>query len=198
MGCTLFDLTNKAVLSEVIKLLRSGQVYAAHFGTPCVSWSTARRPAHGSLDATTTALGFETSRITLQLLRICRAEGIHISVENPKGSGLWRWKPFEVELQQHPGLVYIHTDYCAWGMPFRKVTIFATSIPGMQDDLSKTCCCHGRHIPLSGTVKLLHADGFSSSRWLTQSLHPSKQIAVQLFFPNPAWIACESHQQIAG
>ena len=86
----------------------------------------------------------------------CRA-GVHVSVENPHNSLLWRCKAY----QKWAATFNVHevvVDYCQFGEPYRKRTRLVTWGPGMQSHsflvaLARRCpgvCANHGHVNLSG------------------------------------------------
>ena len=97
------DLLDPAVLSHVKSLISDGWVLGIHFGTPCSSFSIARKNDGGPppLRSKAALWGFQHLRgkdlekvrlgndIAVQLAMLCHDHGIPWSVENPAGSFLW-------------------------------------------------------------------------------------------------------------
>ena len=100
------DLLDPAVLSHVKSLISQGWVLGIHFGTPCSSFSIARKNDGGppplrskaalwglqhlaGKDLEKVQLGNTFLDITVQLAMLCHDHGIPWSIENPAGSFLW-------------------------------------------------------------------------------------------------------------
>jgi len=112
-----------------------------HAGTPCSSFSRARRGKPGSpggplrtsahvmglpnlpeKDATKVAIGNKLLARTIQLIKTCEKLQIPISVENPRTSWLWRTPAMRRLLSRAH---VVHTVFCAFGTSWQKATTFA-------------------------------------------------------------------------
>ena len=135
-----FDLTSRSFQQHVFRLLRSGKVAYVWLGTPCSSWSRARRnDGHGpgplrddgaylmgfpNLNAKDTAkvhLGNTLMRFSAKVFRICLSLKIPVALENPHTSRIWLASPIK-HLLHHKMTNYGYTDFCQDGKPFRKRT----------------------------------------------------------------------------
>ena len=98
------DLLDPAVLSHVKFLISEGWILGIHFGTPCSSFSKARKNDGGppppwcslklkGLDLENVKLGNCFLDITVQLATCCHDHAVPWSMENPDGSFLWLMPP---------------------------------------------------------------------------------------------------------
>ena len=143
-----YDLTRPRFQKLVRGWLLAGQVAAVWLGTPCSSFSRARDrpggppplrsnacvlglPGLSDKDALKVQLGNKLMRFSVSVLILCRRLVIPAVMENPATSRLWIT----------PGVKYVaclsgarmfQTDYCQWGVPWRKRTKFL----GLHIDLS--------------------------------------------------------------
>ena len=119
-----FDLTKPKIQKEIIKLIRSGVVQYVWLGTPCNSWSRARRndgrgpgplrddttglmglPNLSEKDNLKVAIGNSLMKFSAQVFRLCVLLHIPVALENPHTSRLWLT----------PQLRHLMTHkYCEW------------------------------------------------------------------------------------
>ena len=135
-----FDLTLPRYQRHIINLLLSGQVAYVWLGTPCTSWSRARRwdgngpgplrddhefllglPGLSHKDQLKVSQGNVLMRFTAKVFRICLKYNIPVALENPHTSRLWLTSPIK-HLLYHKQTEWGFTDFCQDGMPFRKRT----------------------------------------------------------------------------
>ena len=135
-----FDMTLPRYQRHVIELLVSGEVAYVWLGTPCNSWSRARRndgkgpgplrddndfllglPGLSDKDQQKVQIGNILMKFTAKIFRICLQRGIPVALENPHTSRLWLTSPIK-HLLQHRHVSWGYTDFCQDGMPFRKRT----------------------------------------------------------------------------
>ena len=106
MGAS-YDLTNKCNRQLIQGWVLSGQVWGVHMGTPCSSFSRARRgkppplrdrlhimglPNLSDKDQVRVQIVNLLMRFSFKLLLTCRQQGIPATIENPATSMLW-WTP---------------------------------------------------------------------------------------------------------
>ena len=96
------DLHNPRIFAVIKGLIRSGVIWFCHFGTPCTFWSVATGDPEKHR-----ASGLTAARRTLSLLHLCRRCRVHWSIENPAGSGLFRWAPL-VRFFKDSKAFYVH------------------------------------------------------------------------------------------
>ena len=136
-----FDLSNPAIIAEIIGWMRDGLVWLLFLAPPCSSWSTAARGQSGhtgSLD------------ITLRLLRAARKFGVEVVVENPHSSRLWSEPRLSAELaKRRPYTHLVH--HCAYEAAWKKATRFVSTL---EDTIgfARQCPGHPRHVVLQGIV----------------------------------------------
>ena len=171
------DITKKHVLSLIEGWLSGGCVAGLWLGTPCSSWSRARRGPPGSnwccirsrefpngmpnlrpADVARIALGNATMLASARLIRAARRSKTPCFLENPSGSLLWDSPPIAKQVREG-GAVKTTFDFCQYGKPWRKRTVVMGWGVLPNPDLGRVCC--GRrglcsrtgapHIQLSGT-----------------------------------------------
>ena len=171
-----FDLTKPSIQKELIKLLVSGRVAYVWLGTPCSSWSRARRwdgRGPGPLrdddcflmgyhnlsvkDAERVRVGNILMAFSAKIFRICMKLKIPITLENPHTSRLWLARPIQ-HLLHHRLCDHGFTDFCQDGKPFRKRTRLLWCNVDLRHCLRHCCgrrglCCRTgvRHQQLQGT-----------------------------------------------
>ena len=186
-----YDLTNPRVLSLIEGWITSRAVIGVWMGTPCTSWSRARRGPPGSgwcairsndhllglpnltpADQIRIRLGNATARSSSRLIRFCIRANCPIYLENPAASMLWIC-PYIKPLLDKPGCHHVNTDYCQFGKPWRKRTKIASWNTHELDFIERHCtgkqglCSRTQepHIVLTGTDR-------SSGRLWTQVAEP--------------------------
>ena len=153
---------------------------AAWFGTPCSSWSRARRDINGHGPRTAKhiwgvpglsdaelrrlALGNATLRVTIELIRALNKLSIPVVLENPSSSYLWQAPPLAPVLASGQRVVI---DYCAYGTPWRKRTAFHCWNLAAASDLQNTCRGRRGKCAFSGRPHQLLSgyDKVSKQRW---------------------------------
>ena len=161
---------------RLLKALRSGRVKAVWLGTPCSTFSRARRGPRNRpgppppLRSTALPWGLDDLahaeqqvvdisnklvRFTLTVIRTCIKLRIGVAVENPMSSILWQIPELQALLSQH-GQNSV-TDFCGWGERWRKSTrIFSWNLDlteCMRRCTGRSICSFSNkeHICLSGT-----------------------------------------------
>ena len=81
-------------------------------------------------------------RNTLKILDLIIEHNISFAVGNPQSPKLWQLQHFRRHLK-HGRYVELDTDFCAYGMPWRKRTPFYASGFAATRGLDSRCC--GRH-----------------------------------------------------
>lgn len=154
-----FDLTDRKVQRDIFKLLQSGQVVYVWLGTPCNSWSRARRndnrgpgplrdddqyiygyPWLKQHDMQKVHVGNTLMRFSARIFRYCLNNNIPVTLENPHTSRLWLAPPIR-HLVNHKQTEYVHTDFCQDNMPWRKRTGLLTAHVSLR---SKCRRCAGK------------------------------------------------------
>ena len=166
------DFLDPLVFQHVELLIDRGVIKFIHFGTPCSSFSIARKkdggppplrdaanlwglPQLSPKDQAKLLQGNEFMRLTAQLARRCYARRVGWSIENPASSFLWSMPPM-VTLQKLPQVRLFLLDMCRFGSPHKKPTAVLSTID--LSALAQQCDMVVRphfHEPLTGTV-LVH------------------------------------------
>ena len=174
------DLLNPAVQEIVFGWLKSGAVIAIHLGTPCSSFSLARRGPAGSLwgparspehlfglpglapvDQRKVAIGNKLMRFTARVIDTCIHLGIPVSLENPHASRLFRMPPIRSLGGLESCVKYVF-DQCSFGCNWRKRTAvwcWHASLPELFDrplcQSQKGICSfsQNKHTILEGKAK---------------------------------------------
>ena len=137
-----FDLSVRKHQQEIIKLLFSKRIVYVWLGTPCNSWSRARRwdgkgpgplrddhdyiyglPGLSHLDSDKVRLGNNLMRFSAKVFRICLDLGIPVALENPYTSRLWLAPPMK-HLLQHKLTDFCYTDFCQAARPGERGRVF--------------------------------------------------------------------------
>ena len=149
------DACSAAVVKLLLGWIRSGLICCAWFGTPCSSWSRARRDINGHGPRTRQhiwgvpglsdaerhrlALGNATLGVTVQLIRALHSARIPCILENPAASYLWQAPPLAPLLALGQRVVI---DDCSYGTRWRKRTAFHCWHLAAGSSLQ--CTCRGR------------------------------------------------------
>ena len=158
------DITAPRIWRKVLRWLKV--VNFVHFGTPCSSFSQARKDDGGppplrsveyiaglpdldEEDKKKVELGNLLADITIQLINECRT-GQLWSVENPAGSYLWLLPAFKA-LARKVGVFRVDFDMCAFGHKSKKPTALLTNCRPLQS-LGRKCPGCKFHVYLEGKV----------------------------------------------
>ena len=132
------DILQPEVLQHVKALLTGHHVQMVHFGTPCSSFSQARKLDGGppplrdrdhlyglaglaADDQTALRLGAQLMEVTAQLVTLAQQAGVQWSIENPETSLLWDMPPVQT-LASFPTVQKFGLDMCRFGSPHMKPT----------------------------------------------------------------------------
>ena len=128
----LLDLTRPAVFQYIIRLISCKAVIFVWLGTPCSTWSLARRGHAGRpggplrtlqhilghpealerpADREKIRSGNSTMRASAAIIRTCIAHGVACGLENPNNSRLFK-APAMATLCRKPGAVAHVCDFC--------------------------------------------------------------------------------------
>ena len=137
------DLSNPIILKGTLNRINSHEFAYVHLGTPCTSWSRARRcdgkgpgplrddqdhlyglPHFSLSDQDKTELGNLLLKISAEIFQTCINSGVAVSLENPASSRMWL--TVETKALQQQGAVFQRTTFCAYGTPWGKATSFLT------------------------------------------------------------------------
>lgn len=173
------DILDPAVFQHLRLLIQEGIVIFIHFGTPCSSFSIARkhdggppplrdrqqvwgRPGLSRHDREKLLLGNTFMALTAALATLCYDRGILWSIENPASSFLWRMPPVQA-LAALPGVKQFLLDMCRFGAPHKKPTALLSSAD--LSPLALECDMAVRphvHEPLVGTVMIANEQVFKT------------------------------------
>ncbi len=183
-----FDLSKKKVQDQIIQLLLGGKVKYVWMGTPCNSWSRARRwdgrgpgplrddhqflmgyhdlPPH---DLEKIRLGNRLMRFSAKVYRVCLRLSIPVAIENPRTSRLWLASPIK-HLVSHRGCHVDFHDYCQDGKQWRK----RTQVLFSHVDLRSSCrkCTGTRGWCSKSGERHCQLQGSSNGRFLTLIAQP--------------------------
>ena len=132
------DILDPKVFQHLCKLIRAGCIFFIHFGTPCSSFSQARkddggppplrdrhnlwgRPKLSQQDQVRVELGNQFMELTTKLLVLCCQFGVHWSLENPASSFLWAMPPVRA-LAARAGVSRFILDMCRFQSKHKKPT----------------------------------------------------------------------------
>ena len=159
------DLTRPSLQRLITGWLTSHCIAGIWFGTPCSSWSLARRGPYGSAwgplrsqefplglpdlspaDRFKVREGNRTAQLTAKLIRKAVECGVPCALENPHTSRLWSspWIAPLLSVEEFRGFV---VDMCQFGAPWRKRTRVGTWLtrePGPGSSLAQPHLCRGR------------------------------------------------------
>ena len=195
-----FDLLNRTVNQILRGWISGGVVRGMHLGTPCGSWSRARRGPAGSAwapirssehiwglpnlaqhDAQKVKVGNRTLRQSCQAIASCVKLGIPVSIENPVNSLLWQAPPM-AQLLQHPSCRVVTLDQCAWQARWRKRTRIAAWNAGDLCHLHKLCSGSAQQCTFTGKPHILLSGRIpgSSKLWTSLAQEYPKRLSKDL------------------
>jgi len=171
------DVLDPQVQDHLKKLIVHGFIVFIHFGTPCSSFSLARKkdggppplrdqqhlwglPHLSDSDRQKVLMGNKFMQFTADIIQLCHSHGVGWSLENPAGSFLWSMPPI-VEIAQLSGVRRFELDMCRFGSEHKKPTAILSSA-----DLGPVALCCDRdtrphnHEPLTGMVEIQGAKVF--------------------------------------
>ena len=173
------DLRDPLVFSFLKRLIEEGRVWGAWSGTPCNTFSRARRaqldsrmphqlrdekfvrgfPWLEGADAQAAKEGNLLADRTASLLNLCVARGLPVAEENPQASWLWQLRSRRL-WGQSKQWKQVCFDQCAFGKPFRARTSLMYSAIDLTALEQKRCVGRGLcaftgrpHLQLSGLAK---------------------------------------------
>lgn len=183
-----FDLNSHRIQQEIINLLKSHQVKFIWMGTPCNSWSRARKwdgrgpgplrddheglmglPNLSDKDQHKVKLGNALMRFSAKIFRICMALDIPVVLENPHTSRIWLSAPIR-HLLQHPLTSYDFSDFCQDGTPWRKRTGFMSY--GLDLRYAVRHCSGPRGICSRTGLQHQHLQGAVNGQFMTLAAQP--------------------------
>lgn len=186
------DILNDRVQHHILREVSSGRLWFVRFGTPCSSFSLARKddggppplrskdklwglPGLAPHGRSKVEAGNMFMEISAKLIQACRAAHIGWSLENPAGSYLWLMPPIAALCEQ-AGVRRYELDVCQFGSPHMKPTAI---VPNMDLQAIALRCDKAvrphDHAPLVGKVK-------KNNKWIYRAklaqVYPAQ--AVQL------------------
>eukprot|EP00435_Cladocopium_sp_Y103_P009415 s1300_g2.t1 len=165
------DVLSPQIKAHLKLLLEAKVIFYIHFGTPCSSFSMARKndggppplrdrhhlwglPGLRPKDREKVRLGTAFMFFTQEMATLCHQLNLSWSVENPASSLLWFMPPMQ-ELAQLPGAKMVTLDMCRFGSAHKKPTSLLASLD--LSALAQLCDMAERphqHEPLVGTIVL--------------------------------------------
>ena len=155
------DLLQLRLQRRLLRLLAEGAFLGAQGGPVCTSMSRAVRPpvrsrtfpaglpdCRPTMQAAVKA-GNHHSNFAAKIARIAHAAGKSFWIENPRTSFLWLQTEWKRNASQKVGAPFV-TDYCRFGMPWRKRTTFWTNTSLQGQRLLCVCGPRHRHLQLKG------------------------------------------------
>ena len=179
-----WDLLVPKNVKKLFALLSSGHVLLAWWGTPCTTLSPARRddgvgpgplrcpenpifplPHLNERDIQKVLDGNHFARICAEGMIICHEAGGFNVLENPERSQMWQLL-FIVQALSFINATQVVVHYCFWGVPWRKPTILAGTLPGLSSLAHH--CRGGPRCTFSGLPHQRLAGRAPDGRWWTQ------------------------------
>ena len=159
-------------MNSILDRVSAGKILYIHIGLPWQSWSRARRndgrgpgplrddnkflmglPNLSSKDRQKVLVGNLLLRHSIRIIRACQQNGVPWSLENPMTSRVWKVRM----VKQLKNCHFQRTDFCQWGLPWRKSTYFLLS-DALQPQFRVCSGTHNRcsqslapHVLLQGT-----------------------------------------------
>ena len=163
------DVLDPKVQAHLQLLIEAEIIFYIHFGTPCSSFSVARKndggppplrdrhhlwglPGLRPQDQKKVTMGTEFMFFTQRMAKLCNRFKVAWSIENPASSFIWVMPPI-LELAQEPQVQTITLDMCRFGSPHKKPTSIMATFS--TEGLAKLCNLADdphQHEPLVGTV----------------------------------------------
>ena len=164
------DVTNQEVADLLIQHITLGRVSGVWLGTPCSSWSLARRGRAGRpggplrtigkfiwghpdalarpRDKRKIEQGNLLAEVSFQIIRACHLHSTPWAIENPGSSRIWK-TPIFLEVKSWEGVDVRLTHMCVYGEAYKKPTRIMAGLcrPGY---LSQKCKCTRGHQALVG------------------------------------------------
>ena len=164
---TAFDVVDADQWSFIMELVRAGAVRFLHCGTPCNTFSSARKDDGGppplrssveplgrsDLSADNKALVFLGNLFLMRSIEACSAvflQGGDFSIENPEFSLLWKTPPLQAFAKAHRAKL-VDFDQCMFGAPSVKPTRLMVSHSALAV-LQRRCQGGHKHVRLTGKV----------------------------------------------
>lgn len=157
-------------------------------GTPCTTWSRARKHDGGppplrdddvylfgyqhlsSHDMFKLDQGNQLLDVSDQIAHLCRALQVPWVLENPASSRIWLTPQLQSLVKE--GASFITTDFCGFGMPWKKSTGLLFQFLPNLNTISRHChTCHGR-CEFTGRKHVILTGKDASGIWYTRRAQP--------------------------
>lgn len=136
--------------SLIKQWIMEGRIWYLHLGTPCTCFSIAKNNKATGVQLRN---AMKCVYFTAELIRLCSANSIYFSLENPKTSKLF-FVPCIRRALRHAKAHMVEYDCCRYGCSYRKPTILATNCEAIHPLGLKCECGHRMHEHLRGRVRL--------------------------------------------
>ncbi len=189
---TMYDLLRPKNVRKLLRILSSGHVFFAWWGTPCHSFSIARRWDGGprplrcddNVEAHTPWCtpeeiafvegGNDLAKLTALGVRTLARVGAYYVVENPLKSRMWELEAL-VQALESTGADKVRTDFCGWStrkVPVRwqKSTLLAGTLPGLKT--LERRCRGGPYCTYTGKQHVVLRGKAPDGRYWTQVAEP--------------------------
>ena len=198
------DLLQPHVLENVLDFMTkySDSIALVWMGTPCSSWSRARKDDGGprplrddsenllgfhnlsQKDQNKVQLGNQLLVVSTRVARHCMHLGISFVIENPHSSRIWLTEQMQSLLSG--GASFGRTDFCGFKTPWRKATGFMFWQFPTLSSIFRTCNPQNGRCSFSGRRHIILSGTDSQGVWLTRRAQPYPKdmcdgIAQQLF-----------------
>ena len=186
----LCDLLNSKVVDSLCKFTRkhAHEIALVWFGTPCTTWSRARkndggpRPLRDDDSGLMGLAGLSVSeqhkvdegnrllQVTVGLCKLRLALNISWVIENPFSSRIWLTDDLQSLLLR--GAKLICADFCAYGMPWKKSTGFLVFGFGQFSDIAHVCQSANGRCQHTGRKHIILTGKDATGLWMTRRAQP--------------------------
>ena len=155
------------IQEKIMTWIREGAILAVHFGTPCTTYSAARKkdggprplrtaerlkgvPGLTGTDLLNTIIGTGLMKLTAELCQLCQQHKVPWTIENPASSLIWKTPEFKALGGRR---ILLHA--CCYGSQYKKPTVYLAWGWGLMSQLASLCPGqpqHPEHPPLTGKV----------------------------------------------
>lgn len=152
------DVLAASTFLTIVGLICRRVIRAWHVAPVCTTFGTLRRPR---LRSELEPFGFDPSEPATSLgnrfamrggfiLCLCHLYGLICSIEQPRGSVMYRMDIYQMILKF--GFYSVVFPFCSWGTPFQKLSWWLGNNPFLNK-LKSRCSCgqHGSHFRVQGT-----------------------------------------------
>ena len=184
------DLLNSKVFDSLVKFIQkhSHEIALVWFGTPCTTWSRARKYDGGPRPLRDDGIGLmglsdlsaaehlkvdEGNKLllaTVRLCELCLSFDISWIIENPFSSRIWLTRQLQFFLQH--GAHLSCADFCAYGMPWKKSTGFLVFGWDHFKQLSHVCQPVNGRCQYTGRKHIILTGKDASGLWMTRRAQP--------------------------